>query len=608
MRTTPSTNIRTMTAAPAESPSWPLTQRLTKVIVVVDVVESVRLMQTHEADVIDRWRRFVNEVQTQLLPARGGRIVKSLGDGLLMEFDLVPSAAAAALDLQRRIAPYNTSRAAEAAIMLRVGVHVADVVVDELDIYGSGVNLAARLATLAGPGEVIVSDEVHGLLVPGIDAEVEDLGDCYLKHIDGAVRAYRLGAAVPGAFLDSLRDRREDQIRPGIAVIPFECTLGYDPGDLFGEALADEVISQLARSADLHVISALSTRGLKGRRLGIDEIATHLGAAYVFSGRYRVAVDVVRLNVELAEVRGGRVLWAESFETTVRDAFDHESPLADRLVLRIARAVLDQELDLAITQPMPSLQSYTLLFGAISLMHRASATEFDRARQMLEYLADRQGRRGVAHAWLAKWHVLRVVQGWTTDAENESSRALERAQRAIDANPHNALALAIAGLVHGYLRKDLTTAGRLYADALDVNPNEPLAWLFSATRHAYLGRGAEAEAASDRALRLSPLDPLRYFFDSLAGTAVLANGNWQRSVDLAQRSIKANRTHASTWRTLIYGLVMLDRVDDAKQAMTELLAIEPGFTVKRFQQRFPGRDGPMAEPWAQALAVAGLPD
>ena len=134
------------------------------------------------------------------------------------------------------------------------------------------------------------------------------------------------------------------------------------------------------------------------------------------------------------------------------------------------------------------------------------------------------------------------------------------------------------------------------------------AWLFSATRHAYLGQGEDAKAAGDKALRLSPLDPLRYFFDSLTSTAVLANGNWQRSVELAQRAIKANRTHASTWRTLAYALVMLDRVDEAKRAVGELRTIEPGFTISRFRERFPGRDGPMAEPWAQALRTAGLPE
>ena len=263
---------------------------------------------------------------------------------------------------------------------------------------------------------------------------------------------------------------------------------------------------------------------------------------------------------------------------------------------------------MASTQPLPTLESYTLLLGAIALMHRASPAEFERARQMLEHLAYRHGRSGIAHAWLAKWHVLRVVQGWAPDPSAEGTHALDRVQRALDASPRNALALSIGGLVHGYLHKDLATAGQMYDDALTSNPNEPLAWLFSATRHAYLGEGARAEEASALALRLSPLDPLRYFFDSLAATAVLANQNWDRSVLLAQRSIKANRTHASTWRTLAYGLVMLDRPIEARHAVQELLVIEPGLTVRRFRARFPGQDGPMAEPWAHALASAGLPD
>ena len=162
---------------------WPELQRSRRTIVVVDVVESVRLMQAHEADVIDRWRRFVNEVRGEVLITHGGRLVKSLGDGMLLEFANVPSAVAAALDMQQRIVPYNEAREATAAILLRIGLHTADVVVDDLDIYGTGVNLAARLAGLADPGGIVASAEVRDQLVPGLSAEVEDLGDCYLKHM-----------------------------------------------------------------------------------------------------------------------------------------------------------------------------------------------------------------------------------------------------------------------------------------------------------------------------------------------------------------------------------------------------------------------------------------
>jgi TolB-like protein len=566
-------------------------------------------MQAHELDVIDRWRRFVKEVESDVLRARGGRLVKSLGDGLLLEFELVPSAAAAAVDIQHRIRSYNASRANDAHILLRVAVHVSDVVVDALDIYGQGVNLAARLATLAAPGEVVVSDEVRDLLVPGVDPDIEDLGECFVKHVDGGLRAYRLGpaAASAGAIESRASRLNGDLMRPGVAVIPFECTMGLDPGGMLGEALADETISQLARSPDLHVISGLSTRSLKGRQIGIGEIATYLGAAYVISGRYRYDHSRVRVHVELAEASSQRVVWAQAFDTTPQSAFDADTSVADQIVAGVSRVILERELDRALSSPFPTLESYSLLFGAITLMHRASLSQFDRARSMLEHLAQRHGRRGEPHAWLAKWHVLRVVQGWSDDAVAESREALARTERALEANSQNGLALSIAGLVHAYLRKDLSQAGRLYSDARTASPNEPLAWLFSATWHAYRGEGREASTAAELALRLSPLDPMRYFFDSLAATATLATGDWQRSIELSERSIRANRLHASTWRTLAFALVMSGRVDEARRAVEELRVIEPTFTVARFLERFPGRDGPLAQPWAQALREAGLP-
>lgn len=582
--------------------------RAHKALLMADVVESVRLIAASPTDVIDRWRAFVHEVRGELLPARGGRLVKSLGDGFLLDFDLVPSAAAAALELQRRIARHNAGRPPELAILLRVAVHFGEVVIDGIDVYGPPVNLVARLTALASPGECVVSAEVADLLVPGVDADVEDLGDCYLKHIDGPVRVFRLGPAPALSALVSVDERRRNDLRPGIAVLPFECSLGHDPGDMFGEALADELISLLARSRDLHVISSLSTRSLKGRRMDAAEVAARLGAPYVLSGRYRMLGGWAHLNVELADVRSGQLLWADGFDTSIAAAFDPQAPLADRIVAALGKVILAQELELALSLPMPALDSYTLLFGAISLMHRQTLREFQRAHDLLEHLAYRQGRRGAAHAWLAKWHVLRAVQGWSPDPQAESVQALDRVQRALDANPQDGLALAIGGLVHGYLRKDLGAAGRMYDDALAANPNEPLAWLFSATRHGYLGEGHDAESAGEMALSLSPLDPMRYFFDSLAATAMLANANWQRSMELAQRSVRANRTHASTWRTLAYALVMLERVDEAKQAVAELRAIEPGYTVGEFRRRFPGRDGPMAQPWASALGVAGLPE
>lgn len=577
--------------------------------VLVDVFESVRLNQQFGEDFAQRWVRFLEEVRREVLPARGGRWVKSTGDGFLLDFEHAPTAAAAAFDIQRRIQRYNHDRTANSWIVLRVGIHAGDVAVADFDDFGPVVDLTQRLTTLAQPGEIIVSEEVRSRLVADIDGDLEDLGECYVKHVEGAVRAYRLGPPVSRAGLAAVDERRNAALRPTIAVLPFQCRLGFDPQDILGVALAEEVIVQLSRSATLDVISGLSTRQLHRRDMAPGDAGLRLDADLLLTGGYRVLPDQVLLTVQLQDVRRGTVLMAEQYGTSVHAAFDAADPLAHRIVVDAGKAIFKHVFALTANAPLLAVESYALLFSAIGLMHRATARDFDRARQMLQHLADRQGRYGIAEAWLAKWHVLRVVQGWAPDPAGEQRDALVHVHRSLDLNPNNALALSIGGLVHGYLLKDMDTAGRMYQAALDDNPCEPLAWLFSATRHAYVGEGAQAEEAGDMALRLSPIDPLRYFFESLAATAVAGNGNWVRAAELARRSIKSNRTHSSTWRTLVYALVMDGRVDEARQAAGELLRIEPGLRVSHWlEERFPGRDGPMGEPWAQALRTAGVPD
>ncbi len=578
-------------------------------MVFVDVWESVRLNQHFSEDFVRRWVQFLDEVRREMLPARGGRWVKSTGDGFLLAFEHAPSAAAAGLEIQNRIRRYNLDRTPHSSIMLRVGIHAGEVMVAAFDDFGTVVDLSQRLMTLAQPGEIVVSDVVRARLVADIDGDLEDLGECFTKHVDGGIRAYRLGTPVSRASLASVDERRNAALKATIAVLPFQCRLGFDPDDMLGVALAEEVIVRLSRSAELEVISGLTTRQLLRRELPLGEAAQRLDADLLLSGGYRLTPDKVVLTVQLQDVRRGKVLMAEQYETSVHAAFDPGDPLAHRIVVDSGKAIFKHVFALTSTAPLLAVESYALLFSAIGLMHRATARDFHRAREMLQHLVGRQGRYGIAEAWLAKWHVLRVVQGLAPDPASEHREALDHVKRSLDLNPNNALALAIGGLVHGYLLKDMHTAGRMYQQALEDNPSEPLAWLFSATRHAYMGEGNHAEEASTMALRLSPLDPLRYFFESLAATAVAGNGNWQRSVELARRSIKSNRTHSSTWRTLVYALVMDGQVDEARVAARELMNIEPGLRVQHWlHERFPGRDGPMGEPWAQALRVAGVPD
>jgi TolB-like protein len=487
---------------------------------------------------------------------------------------------------------------------LRVGIVAADVAIANRDGIHEAAKLADGLAGAADPNEIVVTADVATEFVAGVDGDVEDLGD--LALVSGSIRAYRLrpSTGMPAMMIEL----GKAELRPSIAILPFEDQVPADPDDMLGEALADDVITCLSRSPEFSVISGLSSRRLRRCGLTPENMAGCLAATYLLTGSYRSASGRISINVHLQDARRGTVLRSMHMEMGVQEAFDLTDPLGHRIAQEVGQAIFNYAVQQSKVRPLPELENYSLLMGAIGLMHRAAVQEFERARAMLEHLAQRHGCAGVAAAWLAKWHVLRVVQGWSPDASVDAQHALDYVERALEEDSRDALALSIGGLVHAYLRKDLHTAGQLYEEAIDANPSEPLAWLFTATRNAYLGEGPEAEAAGERALRLSPIDPLKYFFDSLAATASLANSNLERAVALSHRSLKANRTHASTWRTLAIALVMLNKMDEARAAVQRLLAIEPGLTVGRFRERFPGRDGPLAEPFAEALKVAGVPE
>jgi adenylate cyclase len=586
--------------------------RSRKVLLVLDVVESVRLMEADENGFIQRWQQL-RERTKQLLQQHDGRMVKSLGDGLMLEFNHVSGCIKTAFALRDFCAAGNLLLRPESQMHLRVGAHVADFVGDEQDIYGTDVNLTARIATLAGPGEIIVSADVRDQLTVGLDADVEDLGDCHLKHVDKTVRAYRIG---PPGYAPVIQPGNTVplDLRPTIAVIPFS-SKGLDSRHaLIGEAVADELIAALSRTAELHVISRLSTTVFGNRTKdsgALEDIRQHLGATYVLSGRCRVIGRQVSLFVELAEAAGGRIVWADNLKSTVNGLFAAEDDLLSRIVGTVSSAVMRRELDRAQNNALPTLEGYTLLMGAVAMMHRTDYRDFDRARLMLEHLIERSRRHPVPHAWLAKWHVLKVQQGWSADLEAEAKLAMDCTKRALDSEPNNALALTIEGFVHTNLRGDLDTGLNRYESALSQNPNESIAWLLKGMLHAFKGEseGQEALIASTHALVLSPLDPIKYFYDSLAASASVSAGDYQRAIELAKRSLKANCTHTSTFRALAIAQSLSGDLAGAKSTVESLLKLDSSFTLQKFMKFYPGRlHAPeFAQKLADALQAAGVP-
>jgi adenylate cyclase len=376
---------------------------------------------------------------------------------------------------------------------------------------------------------------------------------------------------------------------------------------VLGQLLADEVISALSRSPEINVVSRLSTTAFQGREIKLDDVSAYLRADYVVSGSYHVDGDRVMLKAELAETRSMKVVWTQTLRGSVQGIVSGEDPLASRLVSEACAAMMVSELQRSQGKAAQSLQNHTLLLSSITLMHRISPLAFQRAQQMLHVLIERTPRLATPYAWLAKWHVLRVTQGWSSDVLSEGKLALENTKKALDRDATSSLAMTVEGQVNTYILKRLDIAEQLYAQALQSNPNDALAWLLKGTMHAFRDEGKEAVRHTRHALKLSPLDPLRYYFESLAATAALSARQYQKSLQLAERSFRLNRTHASTLRVMITALSRLGRADEARRHATELLKLEPEFTVARYLERSPGAPYKLGQDVAAALVESGIP-
>lgn len=599
-------------ARQAREPAWQLAslahsiERAVRAVLVVDVVESVRLIEQDEEGTIARWLGLVNHVEADLLAAGEGRLVKCLGDGMLLEFADSRSAVATAFAIRHAAKRLNFGVPAERQMLLRMGIEISDVIIESRDVYGHGVNLATRLASLAGPDEIVVSARVRDQITPVLDADIEDLGDCYLKHIQQPVRAYRIGppgprpVILPGFSLEALRAT--------LAVIPFTPRDASAEHHVLGEVLAEEMIRELSRSSDLNVISRLSTTAFRGRQVTLAEIKAHLNADYVLSGTYRVDGHRVTLDAELAEAKSAHIVWARRFIDQITGIFSVEQNLIIQVIIDVRAAVLSRELRRVQSRSWKTLENYTLLMAAIALMHRLSPRDFQQARKLLQILIDRATRQSLAHAWLANWYVMSVNQGWSSDPARDAEAALACTKRALDVDPECSLALAIDGSVHTNLLKRLDIAEDRYTLAVASNPNDAFAWLLKGTMHAFKGDGREAVSYTKRAIELSPLDPLRYLYDSLAATACLADRRYAEAIEFARNSLRANRTHASTLRAKAIAEWQLGLEDDARATARELLHLEPNLTVTRYRKRTPAAPYPTGKEWCDSLKAAGIPD
>jgi len=555
-----------------------------KVVLVIDLVESVRLMASHEAAVVARWGAFMNDAAQRVLPKHNGRLVKSLGDGLLAEFDDPVEAVRATMALHAFFVPSNRQLPADQQLHLRAGINASHLYVGEHDVYGHGVNLAARLATLGEAGEIVVSAPVRDGIVDGVDGEVEDMGESYLKHWPEPVRTWRVHPIHDGeaSWRPQKRKAPASDFRPSIAIIPFDARTPSPEHLVIGEMIADGVIAQLARSQDIRVIARLSTTAFRGRQATPGEIDARLDAAFVLCGSYATVGNRVLITAELADTRRGEVVWADRISGDTMDLMQVQSELIYCLASACVQALLNAEVQRSLVLPLPQLDSNTLMLGGITLMHRSTPRDLQRSQQLLEAVAERHKRVAAPWAWLAKWHIMQVVQGLSADPANEFRRAISIADRALDLEPNSTLAMAIKGHALCHLGNDVDGSRRLLLDATQSNHNDPIAWLYAGFCSAMWGKPSDALLESERAMHLSPLDPQFFYFQMLNANSFLAAKRHDQAIEMCRSSLRSNRYHLPTLRAMLVAQFESGNLEDARQTFAQLRTHQPNLTVASY--------------------------
>jgi adenylate cyclase len=570
-----------------------------------DVVGYTILMATEEARTHRRWMAALDGVLRPLAAAHDGRIVKSTGDGVLAEFAGPGGALGWALAVQDALARQDGAEPDAPSLALRIAIHAGEVTATAHDIYGQGVNVAARLQEHAPAGGVLFSAAVHEAVTGLLPRPPRDLGWLTLRHLPAPERAFALDPEVPPTRLPSPPDVSP---LPSLAVLPLR-NLGGDPqDDYFADGVVDDIVVSLANLRELMVVSRSSTLAWRGRDADPREVSRALGVRYVVGGSVRRAGRHLRVQVELLDGTTGTSLWGDRAETEGGEIFALQDRLVERIVAGVAPHVRVAELQRALRKRPESFTAYDLTLRGMDLINRSGREQFQEARACLARAIEQDPGFSMPVAWAARWHSVNVGQGWSVDPASDMATASELALRAIGLDGRNALALATYAHLRSYLHHDYDTALAYFDRALAAAPGSALAWILSSATLSYVGQSAKAIASAEHALRLSPFDQNLFWYHNILAIAHYAHGNGAEAARLCALSMNAKPDFTANLRISAAALAGQGRIEEAGAVARRLLAIEPGFTVGDYAAtRQPFRDAAIRERFVRDLIAAGLP-
>ncbi len=481
-----------------------------------------------------------------------------------------------------------------------------------MGIASGGTNASAQAHVLtqhSQPGEITVSIEIRDALISDPVVSFEDLGPIASdKRHDSTnannseLRAFR--ATLSGISRPLKLISRN--VLPTLAILPLrEGPDGQSAGTV-GSIFSAAVTQELSRSHEVNVISGLSTSALARPDLKLSDLRQLLSADFVLSGFWTRQGSEVFVTYEFADTRTHRALWSDM--ARVREADINSFFEGAHLVCsRIRKAIILHETQKVQSSPLADLEAYSVLFGAVGLMHRFSPTDFQKSRQLLTALLEHAPDHPTPLAWMARWHLLRVVQGWSENPGRDSELAYGCTARALDIDPSHALALVSEGQVLTHLQRRLDDAEHRYNAALDINPNDANGRILKAMLLAFTDRGKEGMPDANRGLQLSPLDPHRFMNLALAAGVHLSAGFPDRATELLRESYRLNRTHASTLRMLAVAEVRSGNIDRAKNAASELMKLQPDLRVGDWLNSAPSGDFEVGHSFARDMRRLGIP-
>ena len=578
-------------------------ERRLAAILAADVVGYSRLMGQDEAGTLARLRALRCDLIDLRIADHKGRIVKTTGDGILIEFSSVVEAVACAASVQREMLQRNLVIPQDQRIEFRIGINSGDVIVEGDDIHGDGVNIAARLEALAEPGGICISGIVHDQVYGRLEVIFDDTGDQNLKNIARPVRVYSLRTGLievsPTATPTlSLPDK------PSLAVLPFQNMSGDPEQEYFADGVVEDIITALSRVGWFFVIARNSSFTYKGKSVDIKQVSRELGVRYVLEGSMRKAANRVRITGQLIEAETGRHIWADRFDGALEDVFDLQDRITESVVGAILPSVQRAEIVRAHAKPTENLDAYDLYLRAVDRTVRASRDGTAQAVSLLRRAIATDRNYALAKSYLSFVFVYRSTLRFDEPGEWEEAVAL--AADAIETARDDADTLRLAGHALSHFRH--WERGKVALDrAVRLNPNS--AQVLNSAGWGSLHR-CEPDPAIDffhRAIRLSPLDP--EMATMLWGLAVadLMNGKNEEALSLLDQAIHESPNNIAVYRAQILALVRLGRAEAARDAVQKILTLSPADRISA-QRGGPYRDAAFAQEMAEALRLTGLPE